>query len=68
MKRPKVLGMDLDIVKRGANAYCLGHSESDNPYFQEKNMPKNTGESMEEWNKKADAWEYGWNMERASRL
>jgi len=31
-------------------------------------MPKNTGESFEDWNAKVEAWNIGWNMEDAMRF
>lgn len=52
-----------DIQLAGANAYCLGRTKLDNPYYQSMNMPKSTGETIEEWQAKAVAWELGYQVE-----
>jgi hypothetical protein len=54
-----------EIQKRGANAYCLGISYFDNPYYMRENMPAATGEPIKEWSKKELAWRAGWEMEAA---
>lgn len=55
--------MDQSIVQRGANARALGVSRFDNPYFKRERMPISTGEDIEIWNAKAEAWSFGWNAE-----
>lgn len=55
------------IQKEGANARALGHSMFDNPHYRSEAMPAKTGESTEEWQLKAEAWELGWRAEDAMR-
>jgi hypothetical protein len=50
----------------GANARARGESFL-SPYLQPHEMPKNTGESFEDWNAKVEAWNLGWSMEDAMR-
>ena len=63
----KITIMNEDIQKSGANARALGCSEFDNPYFKPDAVPGNTGEPLEEWLKKAEAWMLGWKIEDAMR-
>lgn len=59
--------MHEDIQKAGANARACGTGEFDNPYIKPENMPAKTGETMEDWQAKADAWKLGWVMEDSIR-
>jgi hypothetical protein len=59
--------MHHDIQKAGANARARGESEASNPYYKSENMPAATGETVAEWQQKAEAWEFGWKMEDAMR-
>ncbi|TAX57099.1 hypothetical protein ELI01_18635 [Rhizobium leguminosarum] len=68
--RPQGTGegrMSEEIQKRGANARALGKSVFDNPFLKSEEMPRATGETIEEWQAKHDAWELGWRMENAMR-
>lgn len=47
----------------GANAMALGMCFMDNPYYKQDAMPRATGESVEQWNRKAEAWNAGWAVE-----
>jgi hypothetical protein len=53
--------------KLGANARARGESEWLCPCFKPSEMPKATGESIEDWNAKVEAWRLGWKMEDAMR-
>lgn len=57
----------LKLQKDGANARAFGLSSLDNPYYQSDVMPGNTGEQIEEWNAKMEAWRTGWEMENLMR-
>lgn len=56
-----------DIVKRGSNARALGLSELDCPFYAERECPAATGETIEQWQAKVDAWTAGWKLEDAVR-
>lgn len=58
---------DEDIQNEGAAARASGKSQFDNPYFASDKVPKNTGETLREWNHKCRMWEFGWWMEDAIR-
>ena len=49
-----------DIHRDGASAAQEGKSLLDNPYFKAAAMPNHTGEPIEEWHARVDAWESGW--------
>lgn len=55
------------VQQAGANARALGLVELDNPYYKSENIPAATGETIEQWSAKHDAWELGWLMEDAMR-
>lgn len=55
------------IQKAGATARAMGRSEFDNPYLKADKMPAATGEAMDEWQAKHDAWHFGWTAENAMR-
>lgn len=51
------------IEKDGAEARALGHNFLQNPYLKSDAMPAATGETIERWQRKHDAWHRGWRME-----
>jgi hypothetical protein len=55
--------MSEKIQLHGANARARGESYMDNPYLKSANMPAKTGETIEEWAAKQEAWALGWQME-----
>lgn len=57
--------MSEEIQKQGANARAMGISQFDNPYAKSAAMPAATGESIDEWQAKFDAWKLGWTAEDA---
>lgn len=56
-----------DIVKRGSNARAMGLTESDCPFYAADQCPAATGETIEQWSAKVDAWKLGWRIEDAIR-
>lgn len=56
-----------EIQLQGANSYAISGSKGRNPFYKSENMPAQTGEEIEVWNLKADAWEFGFEMERFTR-
>ena len=62
------MSADIEAIqKAGANARALGLTEFDNPYYVKTVMPAETGEPIEEWSAKAEAWLTGWKIENAMR-
>lgn len=59
--------MDIELQKAGATARAARRCELDNPFYKSENMPAATGESIEAWNAKCEAWDFGWKMEDAIR-
>ncbi|WP_410367020.1 CrpP-related protein [Achromobacter mucicolens] len=59
-----------DIRRRGAMAARDGKTLLDCPYFTADQMPHHTGEPIEKWHARVDAWESGWReatWERTAR-
>lgn len=56
-----------DIRKLGAQAAREGLDLLDCPYYVASAMPGHTGEAIQEWREKVDAWEAGWVAETESR-
>lgn len=57
--------MDVEIQKAGATARSFGRSQFDNPYLKTETMPATSGDTIDEWKGKHDAWHLGWSMEDA---
>jgi len=55
------------IQQSGAEARARGKSMFDNPYLQPDLMPARTSETLEVWQEKMLAWEYGWRVEDLQR-
>lgn len=55
------------LQRAGANARAAGRSFLDNPHLKSENCPAATGEPLEVWVAKHDAWELGWRAEDAMR-
>lgn len=51
------------LQKEGANARAIGKSIIDNPFYKSENMPGQTGDEIDEWQLKVQAWELGWRIE-----
>ncbi len=52
---------------RGVNARAANLSKFDCPFYKAEAIPEATGETMEQWQAKVDAWERGWSIEDAIR-
>lgn len=48
-----------EIEKLGAASHAKALTELDNPFLALENLPAKTGESLEDWKKKHDAWQRG---------
>lgn len=59
--------MDCAIQLSGANARARGESRFSNPFYSQQKMPAATGETIDKWNAKAEAWTFGWEMEDVMR-
>ncbi len=59
--------MHEDLQKQGALARAAGRSLFDNPYLKSENMPAATGDTIEDYQAKHDAWHLGWTIENAMR-
>lgn len=53
----------IAIQKRGAEARAHGFTALDNPFLRATALPAATGESVETWLRKHDAWELGFRIE-----
>lgn len=53
----------LDWQERGMNARILGLPSSDHPLLKPDRQPDATGETVEIWQMKCDAWMFGWSIE-----
>ncbi len=58
---------DKEIQKAGANARAMGRTFLDNPYLASDKLPAATGEDLDLWKEKHDAWHLGWTMEDIMR-
>ena len=59
--------MELARIKEaGRVAFRAGLRQLENPSFQPTNMPIQTNEPFDEWQKKVDAWESGWRDAKAT--
>lgn len=52
------------IAHEGRAAFLSGSDRSDNPFFKWQMMPVHTGESLEAWREKCDAWISGFTAAR----
>jgi hypothetical protein len=57
----------LQLQQDGANARAMGRGYFDNPFLRSENMPRATGETLDQWSAKHDAWQLGWTAEDAMR-
>jgi hypothetical protein len=57
----------LDWQERGLNARILGLTASDHPLLSPDRQPNVTGEPVEAWQLKFDAWMFGWLIEDSMR-
>lgn len=59
--------MNEDIQKQGATARAMDKTFFENPYLKRENLPAATGETVQQWQAKHDAWHLGWHVENAMR-
>ena len=43
------------------DCYCMGKARIENPFFDLFNMPDQTGDLIDEWMSKVEAWYSGWD-------
>lgn len=55
------------LQRAGANACALGRSELDNPFLRSAACPAATGETLDVWMAKYDAWHLGFTLEALMR-
>ena len=48
------------ITEMGSCAFIAGISRMQNPFYQQNKMPRQTGETFEDWQVKIAAWDVGW--------
>jgi hypothetical protein len=51
-----------NIQRDGADAAREGKSLLDCPFFKAAAMPHHTGEPIDQWHARVDAWEAGWRI------
>lgn len=54
---------DEELEKLGANARAQGRDYFDNPFYKTEATPKHSGDTIDEWQRKLNAWERGWVLE-----
>ncbi|WP_376768762.1 CrpP-related protein [Novosphingobium chloroacetimidivorans] len=52
------------LVSAGASAAAIGLSQLDNPFLDESEFPRMTGEPISTWANKVIAWDEGWKIAR----
>ncbi len=57
----------MAIEEAGRDAFGLGQSRMENPYYKIPNMPTTTGDSFQTWQAKVNAWEDGWFAAEATQ-
>jgi hypothetical protein len=50
---------ESQLMRDGARAAQRGSSWQANPYLSRENMPPATGDTLQEWSRKHDAWQRG---------
>lgn len=54
---------ECQLMREGARAAERGGSWQSNPYLNPQNMPACTGDSPQEWSRKHDAWQRGFESQ-----
>lgn len=52
-----------ELARQGAKSAVRGDSPPVNPMDHDENSPPLTGESMEEWKSRRDAWQAGYDQQ-----
>lgn len=56
----------LAIWDAGRRAAASGHAWTENPFLRRENMPAETGEALDAWSAKHDAWQSGFESSSPS--
>lgn len=52
-----------ELARQGAKSAVRGESPPANPMDHDKNSPPETGESVNEWKSRRDAWQAGYDQQ-----
>jgi len=55
------------LQELGAEARAKGSSFLENPFLKNEHQPAASGESIDTWQRKHDAWHLGWTAEDIER-
>lgn len=56
-------GEQAELERQGAKAAVRGEDVESNPLLLQRNMPGSTGESLQEWSLRYDAWRAGYERQ-----
>ncbi|WP_156901658.1 CrpP-related protein [Azohydromonas australica] len=56
-------GEQAELERQGAKAAVRGDEAGSNPLLQQRNMPASTGEALQEWGRRYDAWRAGYEQQ-----
>jgi hypothetical protein len=56
-------GEQAELERQGAKAAVRGDEAGSNPLLQQQNMPASTGEALQEWRRRYDAWRAGYERQ-----
>jgi hypothetical protein len=57
----------IDLQEAGSRARILGLAGHENPFRKEGKLPADNREDPADWLSRHDAWNFGWEIENASR-
>ena len=56
-------GEQAELERQGAKAATRGDAAAANPMLLVQNMPAATGETLQEWSRRYDAWRAGYEQQ-----
>lgn len=56
-------GEQAELERQGAKAAVRGDDSGSNPLLQKQNMPASTGEALQEWGRRYEAWRAGYEQQ-----
>jgi hypothetical protein len=56
-------GEQAELERQGAKAATRGDAAASNPMLLQRNMPGATGETLQEWRLRYDAWRAGYEQQ-----
>ena len=56
-------GEQAELERQGAKAAVRGDEAGSNPLLLQHNMPASTGEDLQEWGRRYDAWRAGYEQQ-----